>query len=357
MTERRPQPWIMYGLIAANLATFAVELANGASPITPSAAEVIALGGNYPPLTLHGEWWRLGSSLFLHFGVLHLALNMICLYQVRTVELMFGRAGFAVIYAVSGLAGGIASLLVNPGNVVAAGASGCVFGVFGAYGAKLLLHRAQFDPEAWTKTMRRLAQFLVLNAVVGLTVPGISISSHIGGLIAGTAAGAALLAGQRAEASRLARLVGLAVLGIVLTGVGVMAIDAPVDVMPVLRKFDALEQTRIATMTSAAEKLKSGALTRDQYLALVEREVYDPYRKLQQEMRALPEVPDRLNQLFALTDSLITEHLALWEAFKALGAETDPAKREALGEAHHRAAETVKQRLELLDAEIRRLKP
>jgi hypothetical protein len=73
-------------------------------------------------------------------------MNMLCLYQARAIELIFGRLGFVVIYLLAGLGGGIASLIANPSNVVIAGASGAVFGVYGALGAKLVMHRAAAPP-------------------------------------------------------------------------------------------------------------------------------------------------------------------------------------------------------------------
>src|ERR1700733_4850119 len=156
MPEARTQPWITYALIAANLAVFVLEIVHGADPLSPTPQQIIDLGGGFPPLTLHGQWWRLGSSMFLHFGVLHIALNMVCLYQARVVEQLFGRVEFLAIYLLAGLGGGIASLLASTGSIVSAGASGAVFGVFGAFGAFLALRRSQMENEAWQRTARSI---------------------------------------------------------------------------------------------------------------------------------------------------------------------------------------------------------
>src|SRR6185369_10833299 len=98
-------------------------------------------------------------------------------------------------------------------NVVIAGASGAVFGVYGAFAAKLVMHRAQIDPEAWRRTVRSLGSFLLLNAVIGLSVASISLSAHAGGFVVGAAVGAALLAGtgpRRVRRPLLLLVVGLA---------------------------------------------------------------------------------------------------------------------------------------------------
>src|SRR4051794_3121075 len=73
------RPFMVYALIAANIGVFAVELASGAGAFGATPQHMLQLGGNFAPLTLHGQWWRLGSSMFLHLGVLHLGLNMLCL--------------------------------------------------------------------------------------------------------------------------------------------------------------------------------------------------------------------------------------------------------------------------------------
>jgi len=227
MPERLAKPWVTYALIAANAAVFIFELARGASLTSPTPLQIAELGGSYPPLTLGGQWWRLGSSMFLHYGVLHVGLNMVCLYQVRVAEQLFGRIGLFAIYLVAGLGGGIATLVASP-NAVAAGASGAVFGVYGAFAAFLVLRRAQIEPEAWKRTARSIGQFLLINLAVGLMVSGISLSAHVGGLIVGFAAGAALLAGARAEPQRPLRAVAVAVVGVALTAgaVAVMASTA-----------------------------------------------------------------------------------------------------------------------------------
>lgn len=356
MSDGRSQSWVLYGLIAANVAMFGVEVAAGASPIGPSPQQMIELGGSYPPLTLGGEWWRLGSSLFLHFGILHLALNMLCLYQARAVEPAFGRVGFLVIYLLAGLGGGIASLIASSGNVVSAGASGCVFGVYGAFGAKLVLHRDRFEPEAWMGTMRRLGTFLVLNMVVGLTTAGISVSAHVGGFIVGAALGAALLAGAGAEQARMRRALGFAALGVALTAVAVMTIKADAGTPPVLQRFLAVEQASTTKHNAALERYKAGEIEEAELTELVDREVVAPYRQVHQELRATTDVPARLRPLFARIDELMTARLASWDSFQATLREQDPAKQAALVEAYDRGATEVAKRLEAVGAEIERLK-
>jgi phenylpropionate dioxygenase-like ring-hydroxylating dioxygenase large terminal subunit len=136
-----------------------------------------------------------------------------------------------------------------------------------------------------------------------------------------------------------------------------MTIHADAGVPSVFVKFHALEQTRFTTMTSAAEELETGKLTRDQYFARLEQEVFEPYRKLQEEMRATREVPERLRTLLALDGELVVAHLAAWEASKAAAAAQDPEKLKTLLDAEKRAYDKVAKRSEGVTVETNRLKP
>jgi rhomboid protease GluP len=209
------KPWVTYGLIAANVAMFAFELASGAGLGGPTPQQMIALGGDFGPLSAGGEPWRLVTAMFLHYGVIHIGMNMVCLWQIRVVERMLGRAAFFAIYFAAGLVGGLASLVVHF-NAVSAGASGAVFGMFGAFTAVMVVRRKNIDPGAWSRTMRSLGSFFALNLVLGLAQSGIDVSAHIGGLAAGFL-GAFVLAKTARPGAKA--LVGAAVVLVVGAGV------------------------------------------------------------------------------------------------------------------------------------------
>src|SRR5258706_5632500 len=134
--------WVTWLLIAVNLVAFAIELAFGADPLHVSATDMVKLGGNYATNTIgHHEWWRVVTSMFLHYGAAHLAGNMVCLVFLRFLEREFGHAGFAAIYIVSGVIGGVGSAAINA-YFVSAGASGGVYGLLGA--CAVTLWRARY---------------------------------------------------------------------------------------------------------------------------------------------------------------------------------------------------------------------
>jgi rhomboid protease GluP len=186
--ELRPQlptPWVTIVIILLNVAAFAASAAMGTGLTTADPDRLVAMGGSLPALTLSGEPWRLLTSMFLHAGLLHIAMNMFALYSGgRAAEIMFGRRSFLAIYLATGLVGGVATL-TNTAMRVTVGASGAIFGVFGAVFAYAVAHRAQLDPEVRAKQMKGMSTFIGLNLVIGFTIPQISLAAHIGGFVSG----------------------------------------------------------------------------------------------------------------------------------------------------------------------------
>jgi rhomboid protease GluP len=176
-----------------------------------------ALGGNFAPFTAGGQPWRLVTAMFLHYGVVHIGMNMVCLYQIALVEGALGRAEFLALYLVSGMIGGLTSLATHP-LAVSAGASGAVFGMFGAFTGLMVVRRKQVEPGPWQRTMRSLASFFVLNLALGLSQTAIDLSAHVGGLVTGFAGGWALAKVPRLTATHSAwRALAVAFLGAAIT--------------------------------------------------------------------------------------------------------------------------------------------
>ena len=112
-------------LVTINLLVFVAMLVGGAGLWHSSNSVQLAWGANFGPATQDGEWWRLGTALFLHFGIIHLSLNLWALWDGgQLVERMYGPVRFTVIYFSSGLAGNLLSLVANKGLAISGGASG-----------------------------------------------------------------------------------------------------------------------------------------------------------------------------------------------------------------------------------------
>jgi membrane associated rhomboid family serine protease len=174
-------------LIGINLAVYAAELLAGGTVnglgnwiydhgvLVKSA--VYANGS--PAGVSHGEWWRLITAAFLHYGPIHIAFNMYALYFAGSIlEQMIGRWRFALLYLAAGLAGSAGALYLSP-NGATAGASGAIFGVLG--GLLVLERRGHIG------TGGQVLGLIVLNLVITFAIPGISIGGHLGGLAAGIA--------------------------------------------------------------------------------------------------------------------------------------------------------------------------
>ncbi len=184
-----PDLWVVPAIVAMNVAVFVLMFATGVDAFAPDAARVLAWGANYGPKTLGGEPWRLLASMFLHFGAIHLLMNMVALVDAgRLVERIFGHARFAAVYLTAGLCGSIASLVVHP-QVVSAGASGAVFGVYGALGAFLLRERGAIPRPVLSRLSRTAFGFIGYNVLYGFTQPNIDAAAHIGGALAGAVVG------------------------------------------------------------------------------------------------------------------------------------------------------------------------
>jgi rhomboid protease GluP len=217
------KPWATYALIAANVGAFLLELSKGGGLSGSGLEDMVSLGANFGPLTQGGQPWRLLTSMFLHFGVVHLGMNMVCLYQVRFVERMLGRAEFLALYFVSGLLGGLASVATHP-LVVSAGASGAVFGMFGAFTAVMVVRRKRIEPGAWSRTMRSLGGFFALNLVIGLSARSVDLAAHLGGLVAGFVGAFVLTRTASPTARPLLRALVLATVGAGIAFGGVFAL-------------------------------------------------------------------------------------------------------------------------------------
>lgn len=185
-------------LIALNGLVFVAMLLSGAGLWHSPNGVQLAWGANFAPATQDGEWWRIGTALFLHFGLVHLGLNMWALWDGgQWVERMFGPLRFTLLYFAAGLTGNLFSMVFQQGQPVAGGASGAIFGIYGALLAYLWLNRRHLQSIEFRWLFLGALGFSALTIVFGLLIPGIDNAAHIGGLITGGGLGAWLLSRQK----------------------------------------------------------------------------------------------------------------------------------------------------------------
>jgi membrane associated rhomboid family serine protease len=167
-------------LIAINVAVFAVTALQAQSIAANAAAPLFREWALVPRLVMAGEWWRVVTGGFLHYGPIHLAFNMVALYMIgRDMETVLGRGRYLAVYLVSLLGGSAAVLLFSPLNAAVAGASGAVFGLMGGLG--VLLRRMRMPTG-------QAVGLVVANLAITFLIPGISVAGHLGGLASGAAA-------------------------------------------------------------------------------------------------------------------------------------------------------------------------
>jgi membrane associated rhomboid family serine protease len=165
-------------LIGVNVAVYLLELATGGN-IDGVGSRIFEKGALYGPLVAQGDWWRLITAAFLHYGPIHLGMNMFFLYLIGTaVEQYLGRARFVLVYLASGLAGSAGALVLSP-TAVTVGASGAIFGILGA---AFILERQRSYVMGGS-----VVGLILINLVFSFTFSNISVGGHIGGLIGGAA--------------------------------------------------------------------------------------------------------------------------------------------------------------------------
>jgi len=187
--DRQP---ITTTLVGMNVAVYVAMVLTGVSPVEPTIPQLLKWGANWGPLSLGAEPWRMLASNYVHGGIIHIALNMWCLWNLGSLaERVFDPWTYVLTYTVCGLGGSIASLWWHP-LAVGVGASGAIFGLAGALIAALYLGHLPISKQAIQGTLKSLVAFAGYNLFFGAVVRGIDNSAHIGGLLAGLAIGAVL---------------------------------------------------------------------------------------------------------------------------------------------------------------------
>ncbi|MBB5829995.1 rhomboid family intramembrane serine protease [Micromonospora carbonacea] len=190
-------------------------LMGGSTPLTDWGS---VLGqALFPDGSVHGiaqgEWYRLVTAMFLHYGIVHLLLNMWALWVLgRSLEANLGPLRFLALYLVAGLGGNVAAYLFSAENATTAGASTAIFGLFAAL---IVIERRM------GRDISSVLPVLVINLVFTLTVPGISIPGHLGGLVTGGAMALVLAYAPRSRRT-LFQVAGAAVLLVALLALAVV---------------------------------------------------------------------------------------------------------------------------------------
>lgn len=221
----RPQSSSMVvtqAIFGINVAVFIAMVLAGVSMLdNPAGQDLVRWGANFGPLTASGQWWRLLTCVFIHGGLLHIAFNMWCLWDLgRLAESVYGHWTFAVVYLITGLSASLASLFWNPA-VLSVGASGAIFGIAGALIASFYLGEFSLPRAAMTGMLRSVVLFVGYNLFFGAVIARTDNAAHIGGLLMGLLLGA-LIAKVAPGHDDFLRRIAVLLVGVLLVVGGVM---------------------------------------------------------------------------------------------------------------------------------------
>jgi rhomboid protease GluP len=283
-----PRVFVTKVLVGLNVAVFVVMMLAGVSATSPSGKALLRWGANYGPLTLDGQWWRLITCMFLHFGVLHLGFNMYALWSVGPmVERLLGNSGFLIMYLVAGVLASTVSVLWHP-VAYGAGASGAVFGVVGALLGYLVRQRDSVPVVVLAQFKQSLIPFLIYNLLFGL-VPGIDMSAHVGGFCAGFLCG--LVQSQPLGAPRIGRLprnllvalAGPALAALLITRFGGKVADPDEEVSQALES----EHKAVAVFAAAAQQMNQHQIRPQQFASILEAQAIPELAKARERLLGL----------------------------------------------------------------------
>jgi rhomboid protease GluP len=329
LLELTPRTYVTPVLIGANVILFVLMVVSGVNLLRPTGADLVLWGADFGPKTLGGEWWRLVTSMFIHGGLVHLGMNMWALYAVGPfVERMVGNVGFLLMYLLAGLCGGLASLIWNP-IVPSVGASGAIFGVIGCLLGLVVRGRGSIPTETLAQLKSSGLGFVVVNVVLGMTIPNIDMAAHLGGLAGGFLGGLVLSQPFTTTTpfSRLLRNLLLAVLGTGFVTGGFMGIaawkseivkagqdfEASLKIEQELEAFGKVEKKAFDTFDAAEKHLQRKELSEEAFAGVLERDVLPKWRAARERLAALQPVPPKHQRRVELILDYMRLRQEAWE--------------------------------------------
>ncbi len=296
---RNPQVWVTKFLIIANVLVFFAMLVNGAGFWHSPNGVQLAWGANFGPATQDGEWWRLGSAMFLHFGMVHLVLNMWSLWDAgQLVERMYGHLRFVCIYLVSGLFGNLVSLVVQGNSAVSGGASGAIFGIYGAAIVFLWREREVITPHEFRWLFWGALGFASATILLGFIVPGIDNAAHIGGFVTGILA--SVVFAQSITARMVPRKITIVAASIIAIAASVLVLIIPPPkyrwsdellVRNQINEFIYQDQAINRSWLEIMHEGKQGSKSFDEIAGKIDFDISEPYEESFEQLSRLPTNP------------------------------------------------------------------
>jgi rhomboid protease GluP len=351
-----PHVGVTWVLLAVCIVVFAVMAAQEQTLGPPSHQTLLRFGSNFGPLTTHGEWWRMVSCAFVHIGLLHLLMNMWVLTDIGPLmERLLGSIGFLLLYLFSAIAGSAASLAWHPA-VISAGASGAIFGLFGALLGLMLLARGSI-PTVVVRDLRASGfGFFAYNFLYGLSAANLDQAGHIGGAVAGFVGG--LILARRLTADNRP---GRTVRNLALAGVGGAGIVLAITLLPptdqshhrfllAIDDLPGMEDRAIKTYNAAIKRRNQGELTDQQFADVLRDEVLPPWRAFRERLAGINSVPPGMEKEWPLYREYLQTRQECWELWEQALRTGDPQFSEAATRKSERVEQILRQLNERRDA-------
>lgn len=297
---RAPVPPMTRVLIALNVLVFVVMLFGGAGFWHSPNTVQLTWGANFAPATADGQWWRLVSAMFLHFGALHLSMNMLALWDGgKLVERMFGAMRFLVIYLISGVGGNLLSLVIQGNDAVSGGASGAIFGIYGALLVYVWFARRQMQAQEFRWLFWGALLFSALTIAMGYIIPGIDNSAHIGGFVTGIVM-ATLFLPSSIQPSRALTVTQSVVAVAWMAALFVLLTHLPtpkyrwqeeVAIQKQVQKLNQVDQKAQHKWQQIMLEGREGSLSFDDMATQIDTEVATAYEESFEKLSALPDDP------------------------------------------------------------------
>jgi rhomboid protease GluP len=350
-----PHAVITPTLIGLNVLLFVVMLMAGAGMIESNPLVHVRFGSNFGPYTWTGEPWRLLTSAFLHFGVFHIAFNMYALYNGGMLtERLYGSGRFLVIYLLAAVSGSVVSGWWDAERN-SAGASGAVFGVYGALLVFFAVRRQDIPVRLLHSAGKGALALCGYSLVIGATNPVIDNACHVGGLLGGAAAGWLLARPFNPEARSLrrpGRVAGTAF--VVCAALALLAMplwrpggDRHTDIVAarLIHEFAPDEERLVNLSVEIFKAVGANKLTPSRAAERLQREVIEPWQAISRPLLALkPGVGGtlKISRLAALQRYLVERERALRMAVSLLTG-SDEFTEQQLEQQWQRVAQLIKQ--------------
>jgi rhomboid protease GluP len=318
LTTVTPAVYVTYLLLAVNILVFLAMTIAGVG-LSPTNQGLIRWGADFGPRTTNGEWWRLVTSMFVHIGFLHIAFNMFALLQVGPLmERILGNLAYTVVYFICGLGGAIASVTMHP-YAISAGASGAIFGLYGALVGFMTVRPKDVPEEVLSGLLKGALSVIGYNVIYGLMSSTTDMSAHVGGLLCGYACGLALSLPISLEgaARRTRRLAVVFLSAAFLLSAATLRVPRTQDLEGSFKKMGDVEKKALAAYQQALFAFASRKSTAGDFAVVLEKEILPPWNAERQSLSALVRLPARQQQVVDLLIKYMDARAGAWSLLDA----------------------------------------